>query len=149
MKTSILEWPDNRLTTICPDIMRMDVNQLFRLIQTMHANNGYGLAGPQIGWMARVFVVQWGEIFVNPDVIYMTQEGKNWAPESCLSLPGQTFMVERYNVIRVDGKVYTGLHARVIQHEQDHLNGILISAFGIRPEEFETAKPSNTVLAGQ
>jgi peptide deformylase len=144
----ILLYPDTRLTTICPSVQRVDMNQLFRLIQTLHSNNGYGIAAPQVGWMARLFVVQWGEIFVNPDVIYKTQLGKTWAPEACLSLPGETYMVERYNVIEVDGKTYSGLHARIIQHEQDHLNGILISAFGVKPKDFETAKPSNTVLAG-
>jgi peptide deformylase len=84
-------------------------------------------------------VTHWGEVFVNPNIIPRMADGKDTAPESCLSLPGKTWMVERFNTVQVDGKFYTGLHARIIQHEYDHLHGILIDTEGTPPEAFVTA----------
>lgn len=136
----IIEAPDDRLVTFSEKVERIDIGELFQMFQLMHSKNAYGLSAPQVGLNHRFFVVHWGEVFVDPELKYHEKDGKTWAPEACLSLPGQTFMVERFNVVEVDGKVYSGLHARIIQHENDHLNGILISAFGIKPDQFETSK---------
>lgn len=107
------------------------------MIETMNHANGIGLAAVQIGILKRLFVVdiQDGEgprVFINPEIV----ETKNAqvAVEGCLSLPERTGEVERPSIIKVKAMNENGeefelvadeLLARAIQHENDHLNGIL------------------------
>ncbi len=107
------------------------------MFATMAEANGVGLAAPQIGANIRLFVVDvpdWGTgVFINPQIIETSME-LSCAEEGCLSIPGLFHDVERPASVVVQaqdakGKVFTvkadGLLARAIQHENDHLNGVL------------------------
>lgn len=123
----LLVAPDNAiLHNPCrPDfiIYRTDIEEMFAL---MYEYRGLGLAAPQVGINARLFVTNWGEIFINPGIVELYEPRS--AVESCLSLPGVQVTVQRWNQIRLaDGRVYVGQQAIVIQHECDHLDGCLIT----------------------
>ena len=105
------------------------------MAQTMYKAQGVGLAGPQVGMLRRVFVIDVGEgilEFVNPEILETsgTQEGA----EGCLSFPGEYGMVERPNHVKVRAQNRMGewfelegeeLLARAICHENDHLDGVV------------------------
>lgn len=112
------------------------------LYDTMYATNGVGLAAPQIGENVRVFVVDVGTdpktmnpiTFINPKII--KKEGAINSYEGCLSFPDAYTNVRRYKSIKVKALNIKGrpfvmevtdgsLLARAIQHEFDHLNGVL------------------------
>jgi peptide deformylase len=109
-----------------------------RMTITMREASGLGLAAPQIGVSLRVIVYDAGEdhglqVLVNPVILSAKGEQLD-PPEGCLSIPGLEGVVPRANEIRVkafDGRGkpislrVSGLEARVIQHEIDHLNGVL------------------------
>lgn len=119
-------------------IFRMDEALIQDLMDTAntHKDNCAGLAAVQIGVHKRVFLVRVGDDFIpfiNP-VIVKRSGGTYVANESCLSLDGSR-EVKRYNTITVvyaerNGKIkkhaFNGFIAQVIQHECDHLNGVLI-----------------------
>ena len=105
--------------------------------KTLYEANGVGLAAPQIDLNIRVFVADDGEsgfeAYVNP-VWEPVGNETNVDTEGCLSVPGYVGLVERYTTVRIKyqdvrgkkkQKVATGLLARCIQHETDHLNGLL------------------------
>ena len=105
--------------------------------KTLYEANGVGLAAPQIDLNIRVFVADDGEsgfeAYVNP-VWEPVGNETNVDTEGCLSVPGYVGLVGRYTTVRIKyqdvrgkkkQKVATGLLARCIQHETDHLNGIL------------------------
>jgi peptide deformylase len=107
------------------------------MVETLHRGKGIGLAGPQIGLMKRIFVIHIeGDIprvFINPSIIETSQETIKYE-EGCLSLPGVWANVIRPEAVRVQawnekGRPFTletaGILARVIQHEYDHLEGVL------------------------
>ena len=98
---------------------------------------GVGLAGPQIGLMQRIFVVNiegdTPRVFINPSIIETSQETSKYE-EGCLSIPGMWADVTRPKTVKVQawnekGRAFTletgGLLARVILHEYDHLEGVL------------------------
>jgi peptide deformylase len=114
--------------------------------ETMAAKNGAGLAAPQIGVSRRVVIFGVDEnprypdaepvpftVLVNPKIVLLTREvEEGW--EGCLSVPGMRGLVPRYTKLRYSGfdehgnaveRVAEGFHARVVQHECDHLDGIL------------------------
>lgn len=119
------------ITEINDDIRRL-VEDMF---ETMYSSNGVGLAAPQIGQNLRLFIIDVGEdplIFINPEIIKKT--GKEICDEGCLSFPGLTEKVQRAlkvvaRATDIDGTNYEieaeGLLARAIQHELDHLDGVL------------------------
>jgi len=104
---------------------------------TMCANNGIGLAATQVGEYRRMFVFdsEFGETItmINPDIVWC--DGKAVGEEACLSIPGYSANVERsaliavkyYDIFDKSNKhdQFGGRDARVIQHELDHLNGVL------------------------
>jgi peptide deformylase len=106
------------------------------LKDTVIANRGLGLSAPQIGVLERVFVVDLGngvQEFINPQIIETSGEVDGY--ESCLSIPGYTLRITRPKSIKLLAQDRTGqsfqieasdLLARVICHEVDHLNGVLI-----------------------
>ncbi len=107
------------------------------MFETMYAENGIGLAGPQVGKNIRIFVIELDDevrhVFINPQIIATSQETSMYQ-EGCLSIPGVYEDIERPVRITVqaldeNGKAFTveadGLLARAIQHEYDHLEGIL------------------------
>lgn len=116
------------------------------MVETMEFKNGAGLAAPQIGVSQRVviFGVEHNPrypdaepvpftVLVNPKLVMLTREvEEDW--EGCLSVPGMRGVVPRYTKLRYSGfdadgnpieREATGFHARVVQHECDHLDGIL------------------------
>jgi peptide deformylase len=109
------------------------------MIPLMHLEDGIGLAAPQVGWSARILVAWNGEegtepmVLVDPEIVDKgggLEEGN----EGCLSFPGIFGTVARYRTVRVkatdlDNQSFEveaeGLFARVLQHEIDHLDGVL------------------------
>ena len=114
-----------------PSIIKL----LDNMIDTLHAADGVGLAAPQIGVSKRVIIVQVDEMLIeliNP--VVLEREGQNSAEEGCLSIPNVTGDVLRPARVRVQGINRQGqmvdfqaerLLARALQHEIDHLEGIL------------------------
>jgi peptide deformylase len=140
----IVRWPDPRLSTRCAPAGPPD-DALRRLaadmLETMYAAPGRGLAGPQVGEMRRIFVidVQWKEgtpapmVFLDPEIVWRSAE-TTVGPEGCLSIPGVVAEVERAAGIEIawhdlDGLRHTrrfdGFAAICIQHETDHLDGLV------------------------
>jgi peptide deformylase len=108
------------------------------LLETMYAEDGIGLAAPQIGVPLRVFVYDVRDdelkpgVLVNPRIVEAT--GKQKEVEGCLSIPGLDEVVERSGHVVVEGLdrdgetvriEATGLLSRCLQHENDHLDGVL------------------------
>jgi peptide deformylase len=139
------------------------------LRDTMQASNGAGLAAPQIGVLLRVVIfgvdrnerypdaepVPYTEL-VNPVLTPLSDEiDEDW--EGCLSVPGLRGVVPRYRHLRYEGfdprgrpihREVTGFHARVVQHECDHLEGVLypmrmrdLSRFGYTDVIFPDSAP--------
>lgn len=110
------------------------------MLETMRESMGVGIAGPQVGIMRRIFVAQpdpYDEekvyFMINPVMLEMSEE-KELGVEGCLSVPDMVGDVERSVRIKMEAtdingerKVYDfeGFDARVMQHEYDHLDGIL------------------------
>ncbi len=121
---------------ITPNILKL----LDDMAETMYDANGVGLAAPQVGISKRVIVMDCGEEhgglieMINPELVEL--DGEQFGPEGCLSIPGINGEVKRAmrvkakgldregNEIEVEG---TELLARCLQHEVDHLNGILFT----------------------
>ena len=107
------------------------------MVETMHAENGVGLAANQVGSLQKVAVIQlpdWDEpmVLINPEIV--RREGEREVEEGCLSIPGYRGTVKRSERVRaraldLNGKVVRiraeGLLAQALEHETDHLNGIL------------------------
>lgn len=108
---------------------------LTNMADTMYDAEGVGLAAPQIGVLKRAIVVDVGEgliEIVNPKVV--EREGEEDAQEGCLSVPERQGVVQRSKRVKVKGRDRhgqeiivegEGLLARALQHEIDHLDGIL------------------------
>jgi peptide deformylase len=108
-----------------------------RMIRTMHDAPGVGLAAPQVGVLQRLLVYDVHDdpqVLVNPMLDEYSDETEE-SEEGCLSVPGVTMPVERSVSVRVRGFDASGepldfraegFEARVIQHENDHLDGVLI-----------------------
>jgi peptide deformylase len=137
----IRQYGDPVLRMRASDVQSFD-GDLGRLIERMTAlmqdANGVGLAATQVGVLQRVLVMQPTEgdafVLVNPTVASRSDE-LDLDDEGCLSLQGVTVPVERSATIRIEGKDeqgndvsidFEGLPARVVQHELDHLDGVLI-----------------------
>jgi len=119
---------DPILTRPCRSDFTFDLFLIDKMFNFMVERKGLGLAAPQVGIDARLFVTRWGSVFVNPVIV--KREFPCTTYEGCLSLPGIERGVARYNKITLaDGSVYTEGRAIVIQHEIDHLNGVLITSY--------------------
>jgi peptide deformylase len=136
---------------ITPNIHKL----LDDMADTMYEAQGVGLAAPQIGILKRVIVMDCGEEFgglielINPEII--SKEGEQYGPEGCLSIPGLQGDVRRAQKCTAKGWDRNGkeivvegtdLLARCIQHEVDHLNGVLFTdvadkVYRPEPEEEE------------
>jgi peptide deformylase len=146
----VLKMGDSRLLQVAERVETFDTPEFKILIQdmqdTMEAENGAGLAAPQIGVGLQVviFGVEKNSrypdaeevpytVLVNPVVKPITQSmEEDW--EGCLSVPGMRGMVPRFSRVRYQGfdqfgksidRSVDGFHSRVVQHECDHLQGIL------------------------
>lgn len=142
MLLPILRWPDPRLSQPCGRaVLDSDLRSLAAdMLETMYAAPGRGLAAPQVGRLVRMFVmdVDWktGEpapmVFVNPELKLLGD--RILGPEGCLSIPGPVTEVERNAQVRLrwtdlngaaQDASFDGFAAICIQHEFDHLDGIL------------------------
>ncbi len=106
------------------------------MFETMHDAPGVGLAAPQVGISKRFFVADAGDgpfVMANPTIVETS--GKLKFEEGCLSVPGRYWMIKRAEFVVAEGYdidgnpvTYEGddLMGRVLQHEIDHLNGILL-----------------------
>ena len=125
----------------------IDVQQLAEdMFETMEQADGIGLAAPQIGKSIRMFVIDaskmenpevndFHQVFINPKVL--NEEGEEWDfEEGCLSIPEIREDVSRQESLTIryfdenwleHEKTYNGLKARIIQHEYDHIEGILFT----------------------
>lgn len=130
------------LRQVAVDVQPEEINDEFRalteeMFETMIAANGVGLAAPQVGIGKRFFVIIADDdvrrVFVNPQIISTSGDLVDYE-EGCLSLPKIYENIKRPSQVTVqalneNGKPFTieadGLLARIIQHENDHLNGIV------------------------
>jgi len=150
MIREILRMGDPRLLERSREVERFGSPELHALLadmrETMHAHDGAGIAAPQIGVVLRVVIfgvartprypdaepVPYTEL-VNPVLTPLgEEEEEGW--EGCLSVPGFRGVVPRFSRLRYEGydpdgkpivRDVAGFHARVVQHECDHLDGIL------------------------
>lgn len=146
----VLRMGDARLLRIAEKVIAFDTAELHELLadmrETMHVRNGVGLAAPQIGVNLRVVIFEVADnprypeeaavpqtVLINPVITPLKKSMvEDW--EGCLSVPGLRGMVPRYTQIRYQGfnelgekidRTVNDFHARVVQHECDHLDGIL------------------------
>ncbi|WP_058301653.1 peptide deformylase [Gorillibacterium timonense] len=137
---------------ITPNIQKL----LDDMADTMYDAPGVGLAAPQIGILKRAIVMDVGDEhgliqLVNPEIFF--KEGEQLGPEGCLSIPGLLGDVKRAQRVKVRGIDREGneveiegtdLLARCIQHEVDHLNGVLFTDIAVKvynePEDDEEAE---------
>ena len=148
---TILKMGDPRLLRIAQPVTEFDTDALHALVRdmfdTMRAVNGAGLAAPQIGEDLQLVIFGSAErnprypdrplvpptVLLNPVITPLgSEEEEDW--EGCLSVPGLRGKVPRWSRIRYTGvdlygdpidRTVDGFHARVVQHECDHLDGIL------------------------
>ena len=134
----IITDPNPTLRKRCREVEVFD-DKLAKLLddmkETMERADGVGLAGPQIGILRRIAVVEVDDFyieFVNPVIV--KTKGEQVGPEACLSVPGKSATVKRPNKVTVEyqdreGKLMSvtaeGFIARAFCHEIDHLDGIL------------------------
>lgn len=141
-KLTILKYPDPRLRQACQPVEAFDepLRQLAaRMLELMKASNGVGLAGPQVGYMYRLFVCNHtgqpedDQVMVNP--VLSDLEGRTEGEEGCLSIPEVLVPIRRAQSCLLQARDASGksfeltgadLPARVWQHEMDHINGKLI-----------------------
>jgi peptide deformylase len=143
------------LRAVCPPVGRFDNtlrDVLQEMVDLMHEHGRIGLAGPQVAIPQRLLVCQLGGRdlrLMNPE-IQATGTSGTFA-EGCLSLPNIRVTVRRPERIAVRGYDHhgrrqsfsaTGLWARVIQHELDHLNGVLILDYGPPLAESDSTSPT-------
>jgi len=134
----ILKYPDGELKkSSCSVDLGDDVTDLVRdLHDTLNVSGGVGLSAPQIGVHKRVIFIsceQFAGEMINPIIKEMNDVKR--LPEGCLSFPGVSEDIERCDNIVVEytklsgekiTEKFTGLPAQVVQHEVDHLDGILM-----------------------
>ncbi|VVE50914.1 peptide deformylase [Pandoraea horticolens] len=150
MIRDILKMGDPRLLRIAKAVEHFNTPELDELVEdmfdTMKHANGAGLAAPQIGVDLQVVIFGFEHnerypdapevpktVLINPVITPLTQDmEEGW--EGCLSVPGLRGVVNRYSMLRYEGvdqtgnpidRVAEGFHARVVQHECDHLIGKL------------------------
>ena len=128
----ILREKSKPVKKITPEIL----NLVQDMTETMYATSGIGLAAPQVGVSKRIIIADGGEegviALINPKIV--DEEGEAISEEGCLSLPDIYANVKRFYKVRVEALDLDGeqikitkedLIARVLQHEIDHLEGVL------------------------
>jgi peptide deformylase len=139
----VIHYPDPRLKEVCTPIDEIDATVAAlaqRMSELMFAANGVGLAAAQVGVTVCLFIASPTfdkddlHVYINPNIV--EKSGAVNDEEGCLSFPNIFCKVKRaakvtVEAIGLDGQPFTqtveGLHARIIQHENDHLDGILLA----------------------
>lgn len=144
----VVENPAEVLSTPAADVVKFDAKLaklLDNMYETMVESDGVGIAAPQVNEGLRIAVLELGEEreileIINPTIVEYSVD-TNVDIEGCLSFPGLFGEVERSNGVRVeaqdrDGNLFEieayNFDARVLQHEIDHLNGVLFNSKMIR-----------------
>jgi peptide deformylase len=145
MKLGILQYPDSRLRRKSEPITEIDdeIRTLAQnMIETMYADEGIGLAAPQVGEPIRMVVIdlsgpsrcEGATVYINPELEVLGEEFVEYE-EGCLSVPALRSLVKRNFRVRVkaldlEGKPFTEeaeeVAAICLQHECDHLDGVLL-----------------------
>ncbi|MBN2564375.1 MAG: peptide deformylase [Candidatus Eisenbacteria bacterium] len=136
-------YPDPVLRQKCQEIGREGFGEKLRqlascMLEIMYATAGLGLAAPQVGLSVRIIVADHTRdrssplVLVNPRIV--GAQGEDVADEGCLSIPGIRARVRRYQKVTAEYETLerrndcvdaAGLLARILQHETDHLDGVL------------------------
>src|SRR5271165_2421229 len=147
LNLSLRYYPDPVLKTVCSDC-NWDLDERRRIghemLEIMFAHHGYGLSAPQVGLTSNFFVMRDpdkpngapGLVFANPEITDLSNK-KVTAPEGCLSLLSMKTHIARAQWVEFefddpdveDNRLhwrFESINARCVQHEIDHLNGILI-----------------------
>lgn len=149
------------------EIATEDFQENLRILRQLQIKtNGIGIAAPQLGWGARVLSLGISDenrnrypqapdipfsFWINAQIVESSQE-TCWTWEACLSVPGMRAWIERPESVKVIGydeqgqrqeAKFDGFHARLMQHELDHLNGIL---FPMRVEDKGLIIPNDAIL---
>ena len=132
LPNSVLKRKAKRVSTIDNSIQQL----IEDMVETMQQAKGVGLAAPQVGVPLRVVVLQMPDeepiTIINPQIV--KRSGEREVPEACLSVPGYTGEVKRSVSVTVKGRDRQGrqirlkatdLMAQALEHELDHLNGVL------------------------
>ncbi|WP_374565591.1 peptide deformylase [Nitrosomonas sp.] len=167
----VLKMGEPLLLQVAKPIERFDTDELHLLIRdmedTMESLNGAGLAAPQIGVSLQVVIFGFDHnprypraeevpftVLINPKLMPLSDDKEDdW--EGCLSVPGMRGVVPRYKQLRYQGfdqygktidRTVSGFHARVVQHECDHLQGIL---YPMRIQDFRQFGFTDVLFPGQ
>jgi len=142
---AVVQFPDPVLRVRCAPVV--DIDDTLRalaadMLDTMYAAQGRGLAAPQVGLTTRLFVTDMGwksgkpvpQIWINPEIVWASA-GRQVYEEACLSIIGTARRLARPSRIALtwldengaaQQEQFTGVAAVIVQHETDHLNGVLM-----------------------
>ncbi len=150
---SVLRQKSKRVRTIDGSVQRL----ISDMIETMHSAGGAGLAAPQLGTLLRVIVIGIPEqediVLINPEVVRRT--GERLVDEGCLSVPGYIGQIKRAESVRVKGRDQNGKEIRIradellaeaLEHEIDHLNGVLYIDYLETMDKLRKIEPEETQL---
>jgi peptide deformylase len=136
-------YPDPKLKMLAKEVAQFDdwlAAVVARMMDLMVEHKGVGLAGPQVGLSLRVFVAsptgkrEDSKAYINP--VLTDEHGSEEGEEGCLSLPDIRIKVPRFKSLRIEAvnergepfaEILDDFHARIVQHENDHLDGILLT----------------------
>jgi peptide deformylase len=149
----VLRQKASRVKTIDKSVKKL----IDEMLETMHSASGVGLAAPQVGIALRVIVIGIPDeeeiTLINPQIVRRT--GERLVTEGCLSIPGYFAQVPRAELVRAKGLDRTGkeirikaddLLAQALEHEIDHLNGVLYTDYLESMDELQPVEPSSTEL---
>jgi peptide deformylase len=149
----VLRQKASRVKTIDKSIKKL----IDEMLETMHSASGVGLAAPQVGIPLRVIVIGIPDeeevTLINPQIVRRT--GERLVTEGCLSIPGYFAQVPRSELVRAKGLDRTGkevrlkaddLLAQALEHEIDHLNGVLYTDYLESMDELQPVEPTSTEL---
>ena len=149
----ILRRKSKRVRTIDGSVRKLAED----MIETMHAASGVGLAAPQVGVSLRVIVIGLPEeedfVLINPEVV--RRNGERLVTEGCLSVPGYYGEIKRAQRVTVKGKDLSGKEVRIkaeellaqaLEHEIDHINGVLYIDHLESDEKLHRIEPEITPL---
>ncbi|MBU2937341.1 MULTISPECIES: peptide deformylase [Pacificibacter] len=137
---AFIPYPDKRLKTVCPpvEVITDEIRQIWAdMVETMDAMPGYGLAGPQIGVLQRLAVVDCSEergkavLMANPEILHASSQPREHE-EASPNLPGMSAVISRPRAVTVqflnaqgemEERDFVNLWATSVQHQIDHLNG--------------------------
>jgi len=150
-KDPVLRQKTKRVSRIDKSIQRL----IDDMVETMRQTNGVGLAAPQVGVSLRVIVLQMPEeepvAIINPEIV--KRDGELEVNEGCLSVPGYFGEIKRSASVTVKGRdrqgkairiKATGLMAEALEHEIDHLNGVLYIDHMENQDKLHKIEPPDT-----